>query len=265
MLWNASEIKGFDIEGSDGLIGTVNDVLFDDKTWTTKWIVVHTGVWFFGGKVLLPLRALGKPDRDSRHVAVQMTKQQINDCPNVDTDLPVSRHIEAHVYNYYDQNPFWHSGFSPMGQQLRGTTEFMPRVGLDADPRYQNGTDAVQDDDDTSLRSVGAVIGYHMEATDGAIGHLEDFLVDDTDWQIKYITVDTKKWLPGKRVVIPPRLIREIDQVTHSVHLIVDREKIKSGPPYNPEITEEGSFNDRVHEHFWPTQHESDDQLKPGV
>ena len=99
MLWNASAIKGFDIEGSDGLIGKVRDILFDDKTWTTKWIAVHTGPWLFGRKVLIPLVALGKPDHDRRHVAVQMTKQQIKDCPDVDTDLPVSRHLEAHVYN----------------------------------------------------------------------------------------------------------------------------------------------------------------------
>jgi hypothetical protein len=261
MIWNALAIKGFDIGGSDGLIGEVRDILFDDKTWTTKWIVVHTGPWLFGRKVLIPLVALGKPDHDRRHVAVQMTKQQIKDCPDVDTDLPVSRHLEAHVYNYYDQNPFWHSGFSAMGMQPRGTTVFMPRIGLDADPRYQNGTDAVPDDGDTSLRSVLEVIGYHMKATDGAIGHLEDFLVDDADWQVKYITVDTKEWVQADRVVIPPRLIREIDWVARAVYLNVNREKIKASPLYNPEMTEDDSFDNRVHQHFWPTRRESDAQL----
>ncbi len=117
MLWNASAIIGFDIEGTNGLVGTANDILFDDKSWTTKWIVVHTGPWLFGRKVLVPLVALGKPDHESRHVAVQMTKQQIKESRDFDIDLPVSRHIESHAYNYYDQNVFWHSGFSPMGLQ----------------------------------------------------------------------------------------------------------------------------------------------------
>jgi hypothetical protein len=264
MLWNASAIIGFDIEGTDGLIGTVNDILFDDKSWTTKWIVVHTGPWLFGRKVLVPLVALGKPDHDSRHVAVQMTKQQIKDSPDIDTDLPVSRHIESHVYNYYDQNPFWHSGFSPMGLQPPGSAVFMPRVGFDTDPRYQNGTDAVPDDGDISLRSEVAVTGYHMKATDGAIGHLEDFLLDDADWRIKYIVVDTKDWLPGKRLVISPRLIRDIDWVARAFYLTVDRGKLKSSPSYDPEMADDGTFDHNVQDHFWPTERESDEQLKLG-
>jgi hypothetical protein len=262
MLWNASAIKGFNIQGTDGLIGTVSDLLFDDKTWQTKWLVVHTGLWLFGRKILLPLEALGTPDEDARHVSVHLTQQQIKDSPDVDTDLPVSRHVEAHVYNYYDQNPYWRSGFSPMGVVPQDTLIFMPRMGIDGDPRYHPGTDAVPDDGDPHLRSVNAVTGYHIEATDGAIGHVEDFLIDDADWRVMYVTVDTKNWLPGQRVVISPQSVREIDEMTRSVFLNVDREKIKASPPYDPEMAEDGPFNDRFHKYFGLTLLDGDELRK---
>jgi len=265
MLWNASSLKGFDISGTDGELGKVSDLLFDDQSWTTKWLVVHTGSWLFGRKVLLPLASLGKPDRDSRHVAVRMTQQQIKDSPKVDTDLPVSQHIEAHVYNYYDQNPFWRSGFSPMGVPPEGTTIFAPRTAMIDDPRYDNSTDALPDDGDSSLRSVTEIIGYHMEATDGPIGHIEDFILDDNGWQIKYITLDTKNWLPGQRVVISPHSIRDIDWINRSIYLTIDRAKIKSSPPYDPNMTEDGPFNDQFQKYFGLTIPDKDDLQKLNI
>src|SRR5271168_2597770 len=104
MLWNASAIKGYTIEASDGEIGTVADLLFDDRTWTTRWLVVSTGNWFLRHKVLLPLSALGKPDAEQRQFSVQLTRQQVKDSPDAETDLPISRHVEASVFNYYGAN-----------------------------------------------------------------------------------------------------------------------------------------------------------------
>ncbi len=249
MLWNASELKGYTIEANDGPIGTVSDFLFDDKSWTTRWLVVHTGSWLFGRKVLLPLSALGKPDRALRQFPVKLTKQQVEDSPDIDMDLPVSRVIEAQVYNHYDWLPYWRSGMSPMGNAV-GTPVFMPRPEFDVEPRHQKDTDAGPGDGDQNLRSVTVLIGYHIEATDGPIGHAEDFLVDDSGWRIGYIVIDTKNWFPGQRVVISPLSIREIDWITRTIYLDADIKKVKASPPYDPGITEEGSFNDRFRKYL---------------
>ena len=104
MLWDASAINGYAIEASDGLLGTVSDLLFDDVGWAIRWLVVDTGNWL-SRKVLLSLSVLGKPDRALRHFLVKLTMQQVKDSPDVDTDQPVSRQIEAHVYNYYGWDP----------------------------------------------------------------------------------------------------------------------------------------------------------------
>ena len=262
MLWKASAIREYKLLASDGEIGAVKDVLFDDRTWTARWLVVDTGLWLFGRKVLLPVSALGKPNFDLRHLSVQLTRQQVKDSPSVDTDLPVSRHIETHVYNHYGWDPYWYGGLAPMGIAGPGTTMFMPRQGFDAEPQYPTATGPMPDDGDPNMRSADAVTGYHIEATDGEIGHAEDFLFDADNWQIRYIEVNTKHWWGGQKVVIAPALIREIDWLSGLIYLNVDIGKVKASPVYDPAMTEDGNFNDRFHEHFWPTVKESDDTLK---
>jgi len=252
MLWRASSIKGFEIHGSDGQIGAVTDLLFDDKTWTTKWLTVHTGPWLFGHTVLLQVSILGKPDHDARQVFVRLTRQQVKDSPHAATDLPVSQSIEAGVSRYDEELPFWQSEASSRGLRPEGTTIFMPHIGLDADPLFQAGSAALVPAApvDATLRSVTDVTGYHIAGTDGAIGHVEDLLFDDGDWRIRYLIVDTKNWLPGLRVVVPPQSIREISWAMRAIYLNVDREKIKSSPLYDSEMTVDGDYSSRVDAHF---------------
>jgi uncharacterized protein YrrD len=262
MLWNASALRGFTIEATDGTIGTVSDLLFDDHTWTTRWLVVETGGWLSRRKVLLPLSALGKPDEATRQFSVHLTRQQVKDSPDVNTDLPVSRHKEAHVYNYYDWNPYWTSGFASMSNAI-ATPFVLPITREDLSPRDQDeGTDAVQDDGDPHLRSALAVIGGHIAAIDGEIGHVEDFLIDDETWHLSFMTVDTKNWLPGQRVLLPVRLIREIDWFSGIIDIAIDRATVKGSPPYDPQMTSDGPYNDRSHQYFGLTLLDGDQLRK---
>src|ERR1700689_172293 len=107
MLRNASAITDYAIAASDGRLGTVSDFLFDDVGWAIRWLVVDTGNWLSGRKVLLPRSALGQPDPAAGHFPVKLTMQQVKDSPDVDMDQPVSRQIEAHVYSYYGWDPYW--------------------------------------------------------------------------------------------------------------------------------------------------------------
>lgn len=243
MLWTASAINGYAIEASNGLLGTVSDLLFEDVGWTIRWLVVDTGNWLPGRKVLLPFSTLGRPDRALRHFPVKLTMQQVKDSPDVDTDQPVSRQIEAHVYNYYGWDPYWGSSFSPISNAM--ATPFVAPLHLsEGEPRDPVGAGAQLNEDDPHLRSIAAVTGYHIHATDGEIGHVENFLVDDAGWSIRYITVDTRNWWPGERVLITPRSVRGIDWADRLIHLDVNRQKVKDSPPYNPAITVDGAYEE---------------------
>jgi len=264
MLWKASEIKGYAVAASDGEIGTVADLLFDDRSWTTRWLVVSTGNWFVRHKVLLPLSALGKPEVKLRQFSVQLTRQQVKDSPDADTDLPISRQIEASVYNYYGAPPYWTSGFALESNAI-ATPLVMPISRNDTGPRARSGTDAVPEDGDPNLRSVDTVIGYRIEATDGVIGHVEDFLIDDADWRLRYMIVDTKNWWPGQNVLLSPRQIKEIDWRARMVTVDVDRGKIKSAPLYDPKMTSDGPYNAQFQAHFGLPLLAGDDLKKPDI
>src|SRR5450432_3052929 len=107
MLWNASSLKGYAIEASDGRLGTVSDFLFDDTSWLVRWLVVDTGKWLSGRKVLLPTLVLGHLDAEREEFAVRLTMQQVKDSPDIDTERSVSRQMESSVYDYYGWRPYW--------------------------------------------------------------------------------------------------------------------------------------------------------------
>jgi hypothetical protein len=236
MLRNASAIKGYVIKVSDGRIGTVSDFLFDDASWLIRWRVVETGNWLTGRKVLLAPSVLGHLDPNGSKFSVSLTMQQVKNSPDIDTERPVSRQIESDIYDYYGWSPYWGTGAGYLGFGFGGGAT-APLPSPRSRRRAEDIAAARRSDDDPHLRSVEAVTGYHIHASDGEIGHVADFLVKDSDWSIHEIVVDTKNWWPGKNVLISPRLIREIDWMDNAVKLNVDRERVKDSPASDASTT----------------------------
>jgi sporulation protein YlmC with PRC-barrel domain len=243
MLWNASTINGYGISEKDGELGSVKDLLFDDAKWFVRWLVVDTGNWLPGRKVLLPPSALGTPDVDTRQFPVKLTKQQVKDSPDIDTDLPVSRQNEAHLYDHYDWEPYWDGNFAPASLIMAVPTDVTMNLRY-SDPRDQHEGPHLFAGN-PHLRSVSAVTGYGIHATDGEIGAVEDLLVDDKDWSVRYLIVDTGNWWPGERVLIAPPSVRKIDWVQKLIYLNVDRETVRKSPPYDPAMTVDGAYQEK--------------------
>jgi hypothetical protein len=226
MLWDASVMKGYAIEAHDGRLGTVSDFLFEDASWMVRWLVVDTGHWLSGRKVLLPPSALGHPDPQSRRFPVKLTMHQVKDSPEIDTDRPVSRQIESHVYDYYGWDPYWAAALATPFTAPLYLPGSKPLEPVGAGPQSKEG--------DPHLRSTAAVTGYHIHATDGQIGHVEDFLVNDAGWSIRYLVVDIRNWWPGEQILISPRTVREINWADKSIHLNISRQRVKGGRVYDP-------------------------------
>jgi len=244
MLWDASAVNGYSIEGSDGRLGTVSDLFFEDVGWVVRWLVVDTGNWLPGRKVLLPRSALGHPDRVLHHFPINLTMQQIKDSPNVDTDLPVSRQIEAQVHDYFGWDPYWSGGSRATGTAT-ATPFVAPPYGPHSTTHDLADVDAQTNDGDPHLRSMAAITGCHIHASDGEIGHVDDFLVDDAGWNIRYIKVDTRNWWPGQQVLISPLSVTKIDWVGKLVYININRQRIKDAPPYDPSITVDGAYEEQ--------------------
>jgi len=249
MLIEASDIKGFTIAATDGDIGTVTDFLFDDESWTLRWIVVETGSWLSGRKVLLPVSVLGHPDTAARSFPVRLTMASVKDSPALDTHKPVSRQHEERMYGYYNMSPYWGNGFY-MGGYGGWSAGMSETHYADARQRQDRLSAQQHRDDDLHLRSIGAVTGYNLQATDGPIGHVEGFLIDDTDWTIHFLTVDTRNWWPGKHVLISPRSATDILWSENLVNLDVDRQTVEDSPAYDPSVPVDAAFEARMARHY---------------
>jgi len=253
MLRNASTVHGYAIAASDGELGTVSDFLFHDVSWLIRWLVVDTGHWLSGRKVLLPPLVLGHIDEEGQEFAVRLTKRQVQDSPDIDTNRPVSRQMETHVYDYYGWNPYWSAGmymggYGYSGSNMSGAVASSPYLG--ARRREEEIADARRRDDNPHLRSTQALTGYHIHASDGGIGHVEDFLLEDVDWSIHYLVVDTKNWWPGKKVLISPRSVKRIDWTGKRVNLNVDRQRVKDSPAYDASTTVDRAYEHHFHDYY---------------
>src|SRR5665213_376293 len=120
MLWKASGLKGRVITASDGKLGSVSDFLFDDGSWQLRWLVVDTGHWLSGRKVLLPMSVLGHLELMQKEFPVRLTMRQVKDSPGIDTERPVSRQMETSVYDYYGWTPYWGNGLFTNGYGIVG-------------------------------------------------------------------------------------------------------------------------------------------------
>jgi hypothetical protein len=157
--------------------------------------------------------------------------------------------MEAHVYNYYGWDPYWSGGYFPIGNGM-ATPFVVPLYGQGSIPRDAGRADAQPNEGDSHLRSIEAVTGYHIHATDGEIGHVEDFLVDDATWSVSYIKVDTRNWWPGERVLIAPRSVRKIDWADRLIYVDIDRQTIKGSPSYDPSVTVDGAYEEKFRTYY---------------
>ncbi len=251
MLRHEFEINGYAIHATDGLIGTVNDFLFDDATWLVRWLVIDTGNWLPGRKILLPPSALAHVNHMGHQFAVRLTKQQIKECPEIEADRPVSRQMETGIYDYYGWGPYWGSGsyqgFVGMGGgYLAGTAP----PSLEVMQREKAIDDAQRSKDDPALRSANEVTGYQILASDGEIGHVEDFLIEDEDWSIHYMVVDTTNWWPDKKVIISPLSVRKIEWSDRQVSLGTNRQTVKDSPQYDSSTTVDPIYEKNLHKHY---------------
>jgi len=246
MLRKASEVTGFTIGASDGAI---IDLLFDDSTWLVRWFVVDTGHILPGRKVLLPPLVLGHVNHIGDQLSVRLTKQQVMDSPDTNSDEPVSRRMEANLYDYYGWTPYWSTGFYMGGYGYAGSM-IAPPLPIGSTLRQRERTQAEPSSGDPNLRSFREVSRYSIEARDGGIGHVGDFLVEDVDWSIHYLVVDTKSWWPGKKVLISPMSIREIDWSAQLVKLDVTRKLIEDSPVYDEKTMVDRAYEHGFHAHY---------------
>lgn len=249
MLRSAKQLRGYTIGASDGDIGRVDDLYFDDEAWVMRYLAVDTGTWLSGRRVLISPVSLGHPDWMVQRLPVSLTRERVERSPDIDTQQPVSRQHEADYFSYYGYPYYWG------GIGLWGTGGYPGYLttgnALQADMAARAAeAKASQEAADSHLRSCKAVTGHHIEATDGEIGHVEDFLLDDETWAIRYLVVDTSNWWLGHKVLIAPRWITAVRWLDGIVSVNVTRQAVKDAPPYDVVTHLDRQQEMGIHEHY---------------
>lgn len=239
MLLATHDLKGCTLRARDGEIGAVRDLFFDEIGWTVRYFVVETGAWLRSRQVLISPEAVRETAWAQKQLAVDLTTDQVRNSPGVETDRPVSRQYEARMREHYRWPPYWGGGavFAGTTTSLAGTVPV--RVAVE---EPMTG--------DPHLFSTNAVTGHHIAASDGEIGHAEEFLVDDATWTIRYLVVDTRNWLPGRRVLVAPKWIDAIDWPGRKLRTDLSRDAIRQSPPYESGRPLDPEYLGRLHEHY---------------
>ncbi|MGH7263271.1 MAG: PRC-barrel domain-containing protein [Candidatus Rokuibacteriota bacterium] len=247
MLRTVTDYRRYAIAATDGEIGRVDDVLFDDRTWTVRYLVVDTGSWLTGRRVLLSPASVSDADPSGERFRVPLTRRQVEESPPVEADRPVSRQHEIQLADHYGYPYYW------AGPYRWGPAPY-PLVPMavppQPDPVEREIRERQRQSADPNLRSAREVTGYGIEATDGEIGHLEDFLVDDRAWAIRYVIVDTRNWWPGKKVVISPEWVAGVSWNDQTVRVDLSREQVRGAPEYDPSAPVARDYETRLHDHY---------------
>jgi uncharacterized protein YrrD len=247
MLHRLKKLHGMTLAATDGEIGKVKDVYFDDVSWGIRYLIVDTGGWLAGRKVLISPRSVRSVDWNDEKIHVVLTQQQVKDSPDIDTDQPVSRQEETEFYAYYGYPVYWGGGY------LWGPYPIL--YGEQAGASIAAAELAMRDKHkietaDHHLRSAKEVTGYHVHAKEDPIGHVEEFLVDDEAWALRYMVVNTAKWWAGRHVIVRPQWVTNVEWSDSVVTLGIDRASVEASPEYDPAITLLRDYEARLHEHY---------------
>ena len=246
MLLGTNDLQGYPIHATDGEIGTVDEFYFDTETWTIRYLVVDTGNWLPGRRVLISPISISGIDQTAKTFSARMTKEQVKNSPDIDTHKPVSRQHEMEYFNYFGSPYYWHggglwgTGYFPSA--LTTATAFGAVTVAEPPPPT--------DQADSHLRSTNVVRKNYLEAADGELGHVDDFMIDDETWAIRYLVVDTRNWWPGKKVLVPPQWIERLNWEDSKVNVGLQREAIKSAPEFDSSASISREYEEKLYRHY---------------
>jgi len=239
MLHKAKTLNGFKLNSLDGEIGKVKEFYFDDVYWAIRYIVVDTGNWLVNKHVLISPYALFGIKQEKQHIDVNFTKKQIEESPLMESDLPVSLQFENDYHAFHNWPMYW------KGRYMWGETPSIQRNRR----QFIEATKNLKPSNH-HLRSTHKVTGYHIQATNGEIGHIDDYIIDDDTWAIRYIVIDTENLWNGKKVLIAPSWIEKVSWSEEKVFVNLAREGIERSPEYTDKMLLTRNYEIELHNHY---------------
>lgn len=225
LLRHTQDLSPWTLCGMDGEVGFIYDLYFDDQSWAARYFTVNTGGWLSGRIVLIAPVAVIGIDAAHTSMRVNLQREQIAQAPAIDIAQPISRQYEIDHYQYYGWKPYWHT--DPTG--LAG-----PAYNPDSSVMTLDKPLLPEPSEPPHLSKTDEMIGYQIHTRDGEVGQVQDLLVDEEDWVVRYAEVDTQKWSSGKIVLAQTRQVEQIDYPSRTLTMSLSRQAIQSAPAYDP-------------------------------
>jgi sporulation protein YlmC with PRC-barrel domain len=201
MVKSLRELHGTPIEATDGNIGSLQDVYFDDRTGHIRYFVVDTAKWLPGRRVVIAPQVIRHPWHDGTGLPVDLTREQVKSSPAIDSAGPVSRETELLIFSHYGWVPYW----------------------VDASPPLEP---------DSHVQSCRDMLGYEIRGTDGKAGTLDDVLIDPEHGTVRFVVVKTGEWLSHKQVLLSPAAIGGVNWADAKIETTLSRHAVESCPEY---------------------------------
>ncbi len=257
MLRSMNDLEGCAIQATDGDIGQVRDVYFDDQAWCVRYLVVDTGTWLSSRPVLVSPLAIGTPHWADKVLPAAMTRAQVKNSPSVDTDKPVSRQYEVRYADHYNYPQYWGGpelwGLAMSPSAVPGYGYFPSTPGTfrsESEKDYEQAQAALRAYVDPHLRSCKAIMGYHLHAVDGDLGHVRGFLLDEEDWSLRYLVVDASTWWYGRQVLIAPQWVQEVNWPHNRVSVNLSRQEVRDAPAYDASAAVDRAQEADIYRHY---------------
>jgi hypothetical protein len=232
MKHSIKELLGYDIEAMDGTKAQVKDFLFDEETWIIRYLEADFGNLFNSKRILIPRMLLKNSNIGDKKFYVDINKNRLESYPKPEDELTVSRRYEEELHKYYGLDTYWGFSYPYPGAGATtglGTSDYIS-------PRASRVPSSLVDEEDlgTSLHSFNEVKGYSIQAVDGDLGHIDDLIIDDVDWQVAFFVVDTSNWMPwSKKVILDINQIDDISFARKLASVNLHTDTIKNAPEYD--------------------------------
>jgi hypothetical protein len=254
MLRSMKDMEDYTVGATDGIIGRVRDFYFDDEDWVIRYLVVETGDGSAQRKVLISPISIGQPNWTEKVLPVSLTRTQVQNSPDIDTNKPVSRQHEMGYLGYFGYGAYWGGG----GLWGAGIYPDELQAGLQAGALSTAG-------DDVHLRSGNAIMRYYVHASDGDIGHVQGLIVDEKSWAIRYVIVNTSNWWMGHEVIIAPEWIDGVDWLDSKLSINLTRQSVKDSPSYDPNVPLSREHEAGTHAHYGRSGYMPRDSKRPAL
>ncbi len=250
MLRTAKAFKKLIVRASDGAVGCLRDIHFEDTEWEVAQLEVEMVGETDRGTIFISTGAVVSPGSGRDEIAFDLSTQH----GRASTPIPT----DGTQDNGFDSIYRWSPYGSASAPRDPDATAPGPSAGKLSDiipfaaEKVQRTCDTRQPDrsSEPRLRSLRELAGYRIEALDGDIGHIGDLVIDDQRWAIPFVVIDTRNWWPGTHVMVPSGEILGMSRADRIVFVSLSRQVIQGSPEFDPAIAISAEYRSRLDAYY---------------